>query len=57
MWVEVARVVRGQVISVKEMHVTAARALGFGISNYFNHIPPTSWRQLLLFRLHLHQLY
>jgi ABC-type microcin C transport system permease subunit YejE len=33
MWVEVARVVRGQVISVKEMqYVTAARALGFGIS-------------------------
>jgi peptide/nickel transport system permease protein len=32
MWVEVARVVRGQVISVKEMqYVTAARALGFGI--------------------------
>jgi peptide/nickel transport system permease protein len=31
MWVEVARVVRGQVISVKEMqYVTAARALGFG---------------------------
>jgi peptide/nickel transport system permease protein len=41
MWVEVARVVRGQVISVKEMqYVTAARALGFGISNYFNHIHP-----------------
>lgn len=30
MWVEVARVVRGQVISVKEMqYVTAARALGY----------------------------
>jgi peptide/nickel transport system permease protein len=30
MWVEVARVVRGQMISVKEMqYVTAARALGF----------------------------
>lgn len=30
MWVEVARVVRGQVISVKKMqYVTAARALGF----------------------------
>jgi peptide/nickel transport system permease protein len=30
MWVEVARVVRGQVMSVKEMQfVTAARALGF----------------------------
>ncbi|WP_299552185.1 ABC transporter permease [Seonamhaeicola sp.] len=31
MWVEVARVVRGQIISTKEMqYVTAARALGFG---------------------------
>ena len=30
MWVEVARVVRGQVMSVKQMqYVTAARALGF----------------------------
>ncbi len=30
MWVEVARVVRGQIISVKEMqYVTAARALGY----------------------------
>ncbi len=42
MWVEVARVVRGQVISAKEMqYVTAARALGFG--NYriiVNHILP-----------------
>jgi peptide/nickel transport system permease protein len=46
----VARVVRGQVISVKEMqYVTAARALVLGISNYFNHIHLISWRQLLLF--------
>ncbi|MBT8265935.1 MAG: ABC transporter permease [Bacteroidia bacterium] len=31
MWVEVARVVRGQIISTKEQqYVTAARALGFG---------------------------
>lgn len=31
MWVEVARVVRGQIMSIKEMqYVTAARALGFG---------------------------
>ena len=30
MWVEVARIVRGQIISVKEMqYVTAARALGY----------------------------
>jgi peptide/nickel transport system permease protein len=57
MWVEVARVVRGQVISVKEMqYVTAARALGLGISNYFNHIYLISW-QLLLFRLLIYQLY
>ena len=42
MWVEVARVVRGQVISVKQMqYVTAARALGY--NNYrivANHILP-----------------
>ncbi|WP_299520044.1 ABC transporter permease [Winogradskyella sp.] len=31
MWVEVARVVRGQIISAKEMqYITAARALGYG---------------------------
>ena len=42
MWVEVARVVRGQVISVKEMqYVTAAKALGFGnFRIIFNHILP-----------------
>lgn len=42
MWVEVARVVRGQVVSVKEMqYVTAARALGFGNARIiFNHILP-----------------
>lgn len=42
MWVEVARVVRGQVISAKEMqYVTAARALGFGnFRIIFNHILP-----------------
>ncbi|WP_026708276.1 ABC transporter permease [Flavobacterium frigidarium] len=42
MWVEVARVVRGQVISVKEMqYVTAARALGFNdFRIIFNHILP-----------------
>lgn len=42
MWVEVARVVRGQVISTKEMqYVTAARALGFGnVRIIFNHILP-----------------
>ncbi|MCH8534846.1 MAG: ABC transporter permease [Flavobacteriaceae bacterium] len=42
MWVEVARIVRGQVISVKEMqYVTAARALGFKDGRIiFKHILP-----------------
>lgn len=42
MWVEVARVVRGQVMSVKEMqYVTAARALGFtDFRIVFKHILP-----------------
>ena len=42
MWVEVARVVRGQIISVKEMqYVTAARALGFSNGRIIlNHILP-----------------
>ena len=42
MWVEVARVVRGQIISVKEMqYVTAARALGFSNRRIIlNHILP-----------------
>ena len=42
MWVEVARVVRGQVLSVKQMqYVTAARALGFSDTRIiFKHIIP-----------------
>jgi peptide/nickel transport system permease protein len=57
MWVEVARVVRGQVISVKEMQYVTARALGLGISIILI-ISYLSWRQLLLFRLLIsHQLY
>ncbi|WP_333694673.1 ABC transporter permease [Flavobacterium sp.] len=42
MWVEVARVVRGQIISVKEMqYVTAAKALGFSDFRIIaNHILP-----------------
>ena len=42
MWVEVARVVRGQVMSVKQMqYVTAARALGFSDRRIiFKHIIP-----------------
>ncbi len=42
MWVEVARVVRGQIISTKEQqYVTAARALGFSDARIIiNHILP-----------------
>ena len=42
MWVEVARIVRGQVMGVKEMqYVTAARALGYSdIRIIFKHILP-----------------
>ena len=42
MWVEVARIVRGQVMSVKEMqYVTAARALGYtDFRIVFKHILP-----------------
>lgn len=42
MWVEVARVVRGQIMSVKEMqYITAARALGYGdIRIIVRHILP-----------------
>ena len=42
MWVEVARVVRGQILSVKkEQYVTAARALGFSdFRIIFKHILP-----------------
>ncbi len=44
MWVEVARVVRGQVLSVKQMqYVTAARALGFtNLRIIIKHILPNS---------------
>ncbi len=42
MWVEVARVVRGQVMSVKEMpYITAAKALGFKSGRIiFRHVLP-----------------
>jgi peptide/nickel transport system permease protein len=44
MWVEVARIVRGQFISLKEMpYVTAAKALGFGHFRIIkNHILPNA---------------
>ena len=45
MWVEVARMVRGQVISAKQMqYVEAARALGFGKLRIISrHILPNIW--------------
>ena len=45
MWVEVARMVRGQVISAKQMqYVEAARALGFGkLRIIARHILPNIW--------------
>lgn len=50
MWVEVARVVRGQVMSIKQtQYVTAARALGY--SNFriiFKHILPNSWAPVIV---------
>ena len=50
MWVEVARVVRGQVISVKEMqYVTAARALGFNDYRIITrHILPNIMAQVIV---------
>ncbi len=44
MWVEVARIVRGQFLSLKEMpYVTAAKALGFGHFRIIkNHILPNA---------------
>jgi peptide/nickel transport system permease protein len=41
MWVEVARVVRGQVISVKEMQCNCCKSIGFwDFRIIFNHILP-----------------
>jgi len=50
MWVEVARVVRGQVMSVKKMqYVTAARALGFGNTRIIvKHIIPNVLAPLIV---------
>jgi len=44
MWVEVARVIRGQVISIKQMqYITAAKALGYSNNRIiFKHILPNS---------------
>lgn len=50
MWVEVARVVRGQVMSIKQMQfVTAARALGYRNSRIiFIHILPNSMAPVIV---------
>jgi peptide/nickel transport system permease protein len=50
MWVEVARVVRGQVMSIKQMQfVTAAKALGYRNSRIiFNHILPNSMAPVIV---------
>uniref|UniRef100_UPI00404BA352 ABC transporter permease n=1 Tax=Flavobacterium sp. TaxID=239 RepID=UPI00404BA352 len=50
MWVEVARVVRGQVISLKQMqYVTAARALGFSdFRIIFKHILPNALAPIIV---------
>lgn len=50
MWVEVARVVRGQVMSIKQMQfVTAARALGYTNRRIiFNHILPNSMAPVIV---------
>lgn len=50
MWVEVARVVRGQVMSIKQMQfVTAAKALGYNnVRIIFNHILPNSMAPVIV---------
>jgi peptide/nickel transport system permease protein len=50
MWVEVARVVRGQVLSVREKeYVEAARALGFGHARIiFKHILPNVFSPVII---------
>lgn len=50
MWVEVARIVRGQVLGIKEMqYVTAARALGFNNFRILSrHILPNSMASVII---------
>lgn len=50
MWVEVARIVRGQVMSLKQaQYITAARALGFSDARIiFRHILPNSWAPVIV---------
>lgn len=50
MWVEVARITRGQVLSIREKeYVEAARALGFSdMRIMFNHILPNIWSPIIV---------
>lgn len=50
MWVNVARMVRGQVLSIRELeYVEAARALGYNNSRIiFRHILPNIWGPILV---------
>jgi peptide/nickel transport system permease protein len=50
MWVDVARVVRGQVLSIKEKeYVEAAKALGFTpFRTIFNHVLPNIWGAVIV---------
>jgi peptide/nickel transport system permease protein len=50
MWVEVARIVRGQVLSLREQEfIGAARALGFGhLRTLFKHIIPNTWGPVIV---------
>lgn len=50
MWVEVARIVRGQVLVIKQMqYVTAAKTLGYGHLRIISkHILPNSWAPVIV---------
>ena len=50
MWVEVARIVRGQVLAVKQMqYVTAAKTLGYShLRIITKHILPNSWAPVIV---------
>ncbi len=50
MWVEVARITRGQVLSVREKeYIEAARALGFSdIGIMFRHVLPNIWSPIIV---------
>ena len=50
MWVDTARIVRGQFIVLREMEfVTAAKSLGFGDARIiFRHIVPSIWGPIIV---------